>query len=101
MVQLLIGIVVVVVAIAVGLVLRRRQAIDAPTQPVYEAPTQLDRADFPAASADQWLVVVFSSASCTTCADVVRKAAVLESRDVAVVDAEYGRARDLHTKYHI
>jgi hypothetical protein len=101
MVQLVIAIAVIVVAIGVGLVLRRRQVVDAPTQPVFEAPTQLDRADFPAAGADQWLVVVFSSAACTTCADVVRKAAVLESRHVAVVDAEYGRARDLHTKYHI
>ena len=101
MVQLLIGLAVVAVAVATGLVLRRRQAVDVPTQPVYEAPTQLDRADFPTASADQWLVVVFSSATCTTCADVVRKAAVLESRHVAVVDAEHGTSRELHAKYHI
>jgi hypothetical protein len=101
MVQLLIGLAVVVAAIAVGLVLRRRQAVDVPTQPVYEAPTQLDRADFPSAGPQQWLVVVFSSATCTTCADVVRKAAVLESRHVAFVDAEYGRFGELHRKYHI
>jgi thioredoxin-related protein len=100
-VQLLIGVVVVVVAIAIGLLLRQRQAVDVPTQPVYEAPAQLDRADFPAAGAEQWLVVVFSSATCTTCADVVRKAKVLESRHVAVVDAEFSAARDLHAKYHI
>ncbi len=66
MIQLAIGAVVVVVAVTIGLVLRRRQVVDVPTQPVYEAPAQLDRADFPAAAAGQWLVVVFSSESCTT-----------------------------------
>ena len=59
---------------------------------------QLDRADFPAATAP-WLVVVFSSASCTSCADVVRKAEVLRSAEVDVVDVEFGAARDLHRKY--
>ena len=100
MVQLAVAVGVVAVAVVVGLVLRRRQHADVPTQPTFEAPSQLDRADFPAAGAP-WLVVVFSSATCTTCADVVRKAEVLRSRDVDVVDVEYGRARDLHAKYSI
>ncbi len=100
MLQLLIGAGVVVAAVVVGLVLRRRQRVDAPTQPVYEAPAQLDRGDFPAARAP-WLVVVFSSASCVTCADVVRKAEVLRSTDVDVADIEYGEARALHEKYKI
>lgn len=100
MIQLLIGVVVVIVAVATGLVLRHRQRVDVPTQPVYEAPVQLDRADFPAAGAP-WLVAVFSSSSCDACADVLRKAAVLSSADVDVVDVEYGEHRDLHTKYRI
>ena len=100
MVQLTVAVGVVAVAVVVGLVLRRRQHADVPTQPTFEAPSQLDRADFAAAGAP-WLVVVFSSATCTTCADVVRKAEVLRSRDVDVVDVEYGRARDLHAKYSI
>jgi hypothetical protein len=100
MVQLAVAVGVVAVAVVLGLVLRRRQHTDVPTQPTFEAPSQLDRADFPAAGAP-WLVVVFSSATCTTCADVVRKAEVLRSRDVDVVDVEYGRARDLHAKYSI
>lgn len=101
MIQFVSGVVVVVVAVTVGLVLRRRQVVDVPTQPIYEAPAQLDRADFPAARAEQWLVVVFSSGTCTTCADVVRKARVLESRHVAVVDAEYSASREIHAKYHV
>ena len=64
---------VVVVALAVGLVLRRRQHVDVPTQPEYAAPTQLDRNDFADRDAP-WLVVVFSSTRCDVCADVVRKA---------------------------
>jgi hypothetical protein len=100
MIQLLVAAGVVAVAVVVGLVLRRRQHVDVPTQVSYEAPTQLDRADFPEATA-QWLVAVFSSASCTSCADVVRKASVLRTEAVDVVDVEYTAAKALHTKYRI
>jgi len=99
-VQLLIAAGVVVAAVAVGLALRRRQRVEVPSQPVFDAPSQLDRADFAAPGAP-WLVAVFSSASCVTCADVVRKATVLASDAVAVVDVEYGTAKALHAKYHI
>ena len=97
--QLVIAGVVLLSAMAVGLVLRRRQVVAAPTQPSHAVPAQLDRADFPTGS--PWLVAVFSSATCTTCADVVRKAKVLQSGDVTVVDVEFGAARDLHEKYDI
>jgi len=90
---------VVLAAAAVGLVLRRRQVVAAPTQPSFDVPAQLDRADFPATT--PWLVAVFSSATCTTCADVVRKAQVLQSREVSVVEVEFGAARELHKKYDI
>lgn len=97
--QLLIAAAVLAVATTVGLLLRRRQVVEAPTQPSHAVPAQLDRADFPAGS--PWLVAVFSSASCTTCADVVRKAKVLQSADVTVVDVEFGASRELHRKYDI
>lgn len=100
MVQLAVAVGVVAAAVVVGLVLRRRQRAEVPTQPTFDAPAQLDRSDFPASGAP-WLVAVFSSATCTTCADVVRKAEVLRSRDVDVVDVEYGAAGDLHRKYSI
>lgn len=45
--------------------------------------------------------MVFSSVTCNTCADVARKAAVLQSNDVGVVEVEFGAARDLHRKYDI
>ena len=99
MAQVIVALAVVVVAGAAGLVLRRRQAIEAPTQPHYDIPAQLDRADF--APGVPWVVVVFTSATCTTCADVKRKALVLASAQVAVVEAEFAAARHLHTKYDI
>ena len=99
MAQVVIALVVVLVAVGAGLVLRRRQAVQAPTQPRYDVPAQLDRTDFAADA--PWLVAVFSSASCTTCADVVRKAQVLQTAQVAVVDVEFTANRVLHTKYDI
>lgn len=99
MIQVVIAAVVVVVALAIGAVLRRRQAVDAPTQPAYVAPAQLDRADFTANA--PWLVAVFSSATCSTCADVVSKSQVLSCPSVGVVNVEYPDRSDLHRKYHI
>jgi hypothetical protein len=99
MVQLIVAVLVVAVAVAAGLVLRSRQQVQAPTQPSHAVPAQLDRADFDATS--PWLVAVFSSATCTTCADVVRKAEVLRSAEVAVVDVEFTANRALHRKYDI
>lgn len=98
--QLILAFALVVIVAVVALVLRRRARPDAPTQPRAAAPQQLDRADFERPDAD-WLVVVFSSATCSTCADVVRKAAVLEAADVAVQEVEYTARRDLHRRYAI
>jgi len=98
--QLIIALVVVVASVGAGLVLRRRQAVAPPTQPSMSVPAQLDRADFAAADAP-WAVVVFSSATCHTCADVVRKAMVLATRHVSVVEVEYGANQALHKKYDI
>lgn len=100
MTQLLVAAVVMAAAVAAGLVLRRRRGAAAPTQPSRVVPAQIDRADFPQATAP-WVVVVFSSKSCHTCADVVRKAAVLSSNEVAVVDVEFGAAPSLHRKYDV
>ena len=80
MTQVLIAIAVFVAALAVGAVLRGRRAVDPPTQPIFSAPAQVDRADFADVSAP-WLVAVFSSASCSTCADVLAKAKVLSCAD--------------------
>ena len=97
MVQVIVVLAIVVVAVLVGLVLRHRRAVA--TQPRQLVPAQLDRADFSAPT--PWLVAVFSAASCATCGDVVRKARVLQSADVTVIDVEFGAAKGLHKKYDI
>jgi hypothetical protein len=97
--NLLIAVAVVVVA-AVAAVVGRRRKPQAPTQPRMQVPSQVDRNDFAGPDVD-WLVAVFSSAACHTCADVVRKAQALASRDVVVHDLEYSAARDLHSRYDI
>jgi len=98
-VQFVIAVAVVVGAVAIGLILRQRQRVAVPTQPSTDIPSQLDRADFGART--PWLVVVFSSATCDTCADVVRKAEVLRTDSVGVMEIEYTAARELHRKYDI
>jgi thioredoxin-related protein len=83
-----------------ALVLRRRSAVDAPTQKVFAAPTQIDRSDFPTAQ-HQWMVAVFTSETCHVCADMLAKAHVVASNSVSVVELEYSAFKDLHSKYNI
>ena len=99
MTNLLIVAAVVVCATAAAIIGRRRRP-QAPTQPRMQVPSQVDRNDFAGPQAD-WLVAVFSSATCNTCADVVHKAQALASRDVVVHDVEYSAARDVHKRYDI
>lgn len=96
--RLLLAVVVVVVVAIVAALVRRRRENDPPTQPRREIPAQLDRSDFEGTG---WVVAVFTSATCSTCADVVRKADVLRSEEVTVATVEYQGHRDLHERYDI
>jgi alkyl hydroperoxide reductase subunit AhpF len=98
--RLLLALAIVVVAGAVAMVAARRRQPDAPTQARFEPPQQLDRADFPHRD-HEWLLVVFTSATCHTCADVVAKARVAGSDAVGFAEIEYTAERDLHSKYRI
>jgi hypothetical protein len=88
------------VAVAVAAVLQRRQRPDAPVRTGYAVPGQLDRADFPRPDAP-WLVAVFTSATCSTCAGVWERAQPLESDVVAVAELEHLGERALHDRYGI
>jgi len=92
-------IVVVAVAALLAQFLQRRKP-QAPTQPKMEVPAQVDRSDFPQPEV-QWLVAVFSSATCSTCIDVVSKAEALATSQVAVANVEYPDRKDLHDRYGI
>lgn len=96
--RLLLAVAVVVAVALVAEVVRRRRAADPPTQPRHQVPAQLDRADF---DGDGWLVAVFTSETCSTCADVVRKADVLRSDEVTVDTVTFQHRRDLHERYAI
>jgi hypothetical protein len=97
--RVVVALVLIAVAAAVALVLERRKPAP-PTQSHYEVPTQLDRADFEGADRP-WLVAVFTSATCDSCAKVVPKARVLESAEVAVTEVPYQSRKDLHRRYAV
>ncbi len=96
----IVAVAIVVLAALVAEVVRRRRRADPPTQPRYELPSQLDRTDFDRPDAP-WLVVVFTSETCSTCADVVTKSDVLRSDDVAVTSVTFQARKDLHDRYAI
>ena len=94
-----VAVVLVAMAAVVAMVLGRRRP-DAPTQPTWSVPDQLDRADFARPDAP-WLVVVFSSTTCLSCADAVEKARVLAAAEVVVQEVEVAARPGLHRRYGI
>ena len=100
MVRLLVAVAIVTAAAGVAALVNRRRRADPPTQPHHAIPAQLDRADF-AEPAAPWLVAVFSSDTCDTCADVVAKAQVLRSDGVAVDVVPFQTRRQVHQRYAI
>lgn len=98
--RVVVALVLAMVVVAVAIVAQRRRP-DAPTTPAsYEAPAQLDRDDFARPSAP-WLVAVFTSATCSTCAEVWAKASILESAEVAVQQIEAVEHAELHRRYRV
>ena len=91
----------VLAAVVVAELLRRRKP-DAPAQgsSPYHVPTQLDRGDFEGSEAD-WLVVVFTSATCGSCAETLARAGIMSSASVAVAEVEVTEHPELHRRYGI
>jgi len=97
--RVLIAVALVVVALVIAYVLERRRPAP-PTQPTWAVPGQLDRNDFDGPGVP-WLVAVFTSATCTTCAGVIAKALPLANDDVVVQEVEVQARKDLHDRYSI
>ena len=97
--RLVVVLVVAAVAVVVAALVQRRQP-DAPVRTGYNVPGQLHRPDFDRPDAE-WLVAVFTSATCSTCAGVWDKVQVLESPAVATQEVEVSARRDLHDRYGI
>ena len=100
MIQLLLACALAAVIIVVVRFLQQRRGADAPTQPTWQFPAQLDPNDFVTENG-QWMVVVFTSSTCSTCADVAAKAQVLESPSVSVNTVDYIDNVELHQRYEI
>jgi Thioredoxin len=98
--RLVLVLVLVAVAVGMAMVVERRRRPPAPTNVGHTLPDQLERRDFDRPGAP-WLVVVFTSATCTSCAGVWDKARLLASDEVAVQEVEVSAARDLHGRYRI
>ena len=98
--RLLIVAAIALVAVVVAAVVQRRQPPSTPAETGYHVPAQLHRPDFDRPGAE-WLVVVFTSATCATCAGMWEKARQLESDAVAVAEVEVTARRDLHDRYGI
>ena len=98
--RLVIVAVVAAVAVVIAVVVQRRQPAAAPVRTGYNVPAQLHRPDFTRPDAE-WLVTVFTSATCSSCAGVWDKVQVLESDAVAVQEVEVGAHGELHDRYRI
>ena len=99
MTQVVIVAAVAILAFAIGWVMQRRTP-DPPSVVHHSVPDQIDRADFNRPEAP-WLVAVFTSDTCATCAKVVQAAAPLESDEVAVQTVQVAVDADLHERYKI
>ena len=97
--RLIILVVVAAAAATLALLVQRRRP-DAPIRTGWAVPEQLDRRDFVRPDAP-WLVAVFTSASCDSCAAVVDVAGPLASDAVAVDVVEVGERREVHDRYAV
>ncbi len=87
-------------ALAVAAIVERRRPARQPVETGYRVPEQLHRVDFDRPDA-RWLVAVFTSATCRTCAGMWDKARHLDSDAVAVQQVELAERGDLHERYRI
>jgi hypothetical protein len=94
------ALVLAAVVLGVAWLAQRRRRPDAPVRTGYAVPQQLDRQDFARPGAS-WLVAVFTSATCDSCAGVWDRARHLDSDAVVVQEVEVGTSRGLHDRYGI
>ena len=97
--RLLVLVVVAAAAATLAYLVQRRRP-DAPIRTGWTVPEQLDRRDFARPDAP-WLVAVFTSASCDSCAAVVDVAEPLTSAAVAVDVVEVDERREVHDRYAV
>jgi hypothetical protein len=97
--RLLVAVAIAVAVAVLAWILERRRP-EPPTQRRWAVPDQLDRSDFDRPGAP-WLVAVFSSATCESCAQTVDAAQGVASADVVVQEVEVAARGDLHRRYNV
>lgn len=80
--------------------LYRRYRPSSPTAPTYSVPARLERWDFSQPNTD-WLLAVFTSKTCSTCAAVIEAAKSLADDSLAVQEVEHRRHGELHRRYAV
>jgi hypothetical protein len=97
--RVLLAVAIALAVAALATVLQRRRP-EPPSQRRWAVPDQVDRNDFDRPGAP-WLIAVFSSATCDSCATAVARAQILASGDIAVQEVEVGEHGDLHRRYNV
>ena len=100
MLRVVLVLVLILAAFGVAAVASRRQDHGRPVTTRGKLPTHVRRSDFARPDAP-WLVVVFSSATCASCAEARTVVEPLDSDEVAVTEVEFSAERDLHERYDI
>jgi hypothetical protein len=98
--RVLLVLVLVLVAAGIAAWFGRRQDQGRPVTTRGNLPTHVRRSDFVRPDAP-WLVVLFSSATCASCAEARQVVEPLESDEVAVTEIEFTAQRVLHERYDI
>ncbi len=96
---LLIALVVLAIVVALATTLNKRRP-EPPTQTTWQTPQQLDRSEF-AGPSQPFLVALFVSETCDTCAGMIPKVEVLQSATVAVDVVRYQTDLERHQRYNI
>lgn len=99
MARTLIALGIIAGALAVAWLYRRFRP-STPTAPTYSVPARLERWDFAQPNAD-WLLAVFTSKTCSTCAAVIEAAESLADGSLAVQEVEHRRHGELHRRYSV
>jgi hypothetical protein len=86
-------------AVIIGFLVNRRR-VHTSAAPGVRIPDRVARADFAGPDAPA-LVVVFTSASCASCAAMLSAAAAVRSDEIAVDEAEVGARPEVHERYEI
>jgi hypothetical protein len=97
--RLLLALIIGVAAVAVATVIKRREP-DAPTGGSGHIPMQVDRRDF-ARPELPFALLVFTSATCASCAEVWKQARALAGDRLSVQEIEVADRLDLHDRYRI